>query len=61
MYFDTKYCLYGKSTEDKPTPEENSAIFDNELVLYRELDTGKTLYFDVDDSLWKDYPFTNSI
>lgn len=51
MYFDTKYCFYGKSTDIKPTPAENPALFDNELVLYRELDTGKTFYFDVDESL----------
>ena len=46
-------ALYGKSTEEKPTPETNPGVFaQSNVVVYRELDTGNDYYYDEDEGDW---------
>ena len=55
IYKSEPYAFYGKSTE-KPTPEEFPSLFDDNLVLFYELDTGNIKYYDTDRSQWGEYP-----
>ena len=51
----TPYAFYGKSTDTKPTPEEFPSLFDDNLVLFYELDTGKINYWDTDNESWQEF------
>lgn len=46
------YCFYIKSTEDKPTPQEYPGIFNDNVVLVYELDTGNAYYYDTENETW---------
>lgn len=60
IYKSEPYAFYGKSTDtNKPTPEEFPSLFDDNLVLFYELDTGDIKYYDIEDNTWAVYPTSN--
>ena len=60
IYKSEPYAFYGKSTDTtKPTPEEFPSLFDDNLVLFYELDTGNIKYYDIESETWATYPVSD--